>query len=52
MDKFNFLIGAWSLEYTVPKTVFGDEDTGEGEGIIKKAFNNQFVFFDYKTNYL
>ncbi len=49
MDKFNFLIGNWVLKYTVPKTVFSDHATGEGEGCFKKALNNQYVFFDYKA---
>ena len=49
MDKFNFLIGSWSLKYTVPKSTFSDKATGNGKGIFKKAFNNKYVYFDYKA---
>jgi len=49
MEKFNFLIGTWKLKYTVPKTKFGEKDTGAGEGIFKKALNHNYVFFDYKA---
>jgi hypothetical protein len=47
MEQFNFLLGTWSLKYTVPKTAFSDEDTGVGEGTFTRALNDQYVFFDY-----
>jgi hypothetical protein len=45
IDKFNFLIGTWKLEYRVPKSQFSDADSGEGE--FKCILNNQYVSFDY-----
>jgi hypothetical protein len=27
MDKFNFLLGTWKLEYKVPKSHFSDYDS-------------------------
>lgn len=47
MDKFNFLLGAWKLEYQVPKSLFSESDSGEGEGEFKRILNNQYVTFDY-----
>jgi len=47
MDKFNFLLGAWKLEYQVPKSLFSEYDSGEGEGEFKGILNNQYVTFDY-----
>ena len=47
IDKFNFLLGKWDLEYKVPKTQFSDEDFGLGEGEFKRILNNRYVTFDY-----
>lgn len=47
MDKFNFLLGTWKLEYQVPKSQFSEYDSGEGEGEFKRILNNQYVTFDY-----
>lgn len=49
MDKFNFLLGTWKLEYKVPKSQFSDEDTGVGEGEFKRILNDKYVTFDYKA---
>lgn len=47
MEKFNFFIGAWTLKYTVPKSVLSAAATGSGEGTFRRALNDKFVFFDY-----
>jgi hypothetical protein len=47
MDKFNFLLGNWKLEYKVPKSGFSSEDIGEGEGRFEYILNNRYVAFDY-----
>lgn len=47
MDKFNFLLGVWKLEYQVPKSQFSEYDSGEGEGEFKRMLNNKYVTFDY-----
>lgn len=51
MKKFNFLIGDWSMKYTIPKSKFGERATGEGNGTFKKALNDQYVFFDYRAKF-
>jgi hypothetical protein len=47
MDKFNFLLGTWELDYKVPKSHFSDSDFGEGEGKFKRILKNKYVTFDY-----
>jgi hypothetical protein len=47
MDKFNFLLGNWKLQYKVPKTQFSKADKGTGEGVFKRYLNDKYVTFDY-----
>ena len=47
MDKFNFLLGPWKLEYNVPESQFSPGDHGEGKGEFKRILNNKYVTFDY-----
>lgn len=49
MDKFNFLLGTWEMEYKVSKSQFSVADEGEGEGVFKRTLNNRYVTFDYKV---
>jgi len=49
MQKFQFLLGQWKLEYHIPKSEIGEAMTGSGTGEFKKALDNQYVFFDYST---
>lgn len=49
MDKFNFFLGTWKLDYKIPKSRFSSESAGEGEGSFKKILNDQYVTFDYHT---
>jgi len=49
MEKFNFLIGKWTLKYTVPESVYSVAATGKGEGTFKRALNGKYVFFDYRA---
>ena len=51
MEKFNFLIGDWILKYTVPKSRFSEEATGEGKGKFAKKLNNKYVYFDYAAKF-
>jgi hypothetical protein len=46
MDKFEFLLGDWNLEYRNPKSVFSEAATGSGTGTFKRALNDKYVFFD------
>ncbi len=51
MEKFEFLIGDWDLESKVPKSSFGEADTGTGTGTFKRALDGKYVFFDYHAEY-
>lgn len=50
MDKFDFLLGDWNLEYRVPKSAFSDEGKGFGEGTFKRALDDKYVYFDYSAS--
>ena len=49
MEKFDFLIGNWRLEYTIPESSFGAAGSGEGEGIFSRVLKDNYVIFDYKA---
>ena len=49
MEKFSFLIGNWTLRYTVPESALSVAATGTGEGTFRRALNDKYVFFDYKA---
>ncbi|MBA4319260.1 MAG: hypothetical protein C0412_12740 [Flavobacterium sp.] len=51
MDKFRFLLGTWEMDYYVPKSSFGDGDSGKGEGTFKRILNNRYVTFNYYAKY-
>ena len=50
MEKFEFLIGDWNLEYNIPKSSFSEAATATGFGTFKRALDNKYVFFDYGTD--
>lgn len=52
MNKFDFLLGDWTLEYRVPKSAFSEAMTGAGTGTFKRALNDRYVFFDYSASLL
>ena len=49
MQKFEFLLGNWNLEYRIPKSAFSEARTDSGTGTFKRALNDKYVFFDYST---
>jgi hypothetical protein len=49
MNKFEFLLGSWNLEYRIPKSIFSDAGTDIGNGSFKRALNDKYVFFEYST---
>ena len=51
MNKFNFLIGSWKLEYKIPKSSFSEEAAGKGSGTFKRTLNNKYVVFDYEATF-
>jgi hypothetical protein len=48
MQKFDFLLGDWNLEYRIPKSSVSHADTGSGHGTFKKALDDKYVLFDYE----
>ena len=50
MDKFEFLLGDWNLEYRVPESSFSEAATGTGAGTIKRALDDKYVYFDYAAS--
>lgn len=51
MNKFDFLLGDWSLEYRVPKSAFSEAMTGTGSGACKWALNDKYVYLDYAATF-
>ena len=51
MKKFDFLLGAWKMEYRVPKSEFSTAMTGSGTGTFKRALSDKFVYFDYSASF-
>jgi len=49
MDKFEFLIGNWNLEYRIPKSFLSEARSDSGHGSFKRALDGKYVFFDYST---
>jgi hypothetical protein len=49
MDKFEFLLGSWNLEYRIPISKFSAAGSDEGIGLFKKALNDKYVIFEYST---
>ena len=41
MEKFDFLLGAWNLEYRLPKRDFSEADTGTGAGMMRVTVENR-----------
>lgn len=50
MEKFDFLLGSWNLEYRVPKSAFSEAVTGTGSGTFKRALDDKYVCFDYSSS--
>jgi hypothetical protein len=51
MQKFEFLLGEWDMEYHIPKSAFSASDTGSGSGIFKRALDDKYVYFDYTCQF-
>jgi hypothetical protein len=49
LEKFEFLVGDWNLEYRIPKSIFSDPGTDTGEGCFKKILKDNYVSFEYST---
>jgi hypothetical protein len=51
MEKFDFLLGTWKMEYKVPESIFSVGMTGSGTGTFKRALSDKVVFFDYTASF-
>ncbi len=51
MQKFDFLLGRWLLEYSIPRSTFSEAMTGAGTGAFKRALNDRCVYFDYSASF-
>lgn len=49
MEKFEFLLGDWNLEYRIPKSAFSEAGKDSGTGTFRRALNDKYVYFDYST---
>jgi hypothetical protein len=47
MEKFEFLLGDWNLEYRIPKTSMSEADAGTGSGTFRRFLDDKYVTFDY-----
>ena len=52
MEKFEFLLGDWDLEYRIPKSSMSPADTGTGSGTFRKFLDEKYVTFDYSCSLL
>jgi hypothetical protein len=50
MEKFEFLLGDWDLEYRIPKSSMSEADTGTGSGTFKRFLDDKYVTFDYSCS--
>ena len=49
MNKFDFLLGDWNLDYRIPKSFLSEAGSDSGIGSFKRALNGKYVIFDYST---
>jgi len=47
MEKFEFLLGTWKMEYRIPESEFSPALTGSGTGKFRRALSGKYIFFDY-----
>jgi hypothetical protein len=50
MEKFEFLLGDWHLEYRVPKSSMSEADAGTGSGTFRRFLDDKYVTFDYSCS--
>lgn len=49
MNRFEFLLGDWDLEYRIPKSSRAEAGSDSGSGSFRRALNDHYVIFDYST---
>ena len=50
MEKFEFLLGDWDMEYNIPKSSMSEADTGTGSGTFRRFLDDKYVTFDYSCS--
>jgi hypothetical protein len=50
MKRFEFLIGNWNLEYSIPRSRVSEAMIGNGTGTFRRALGDKFVYFDYHVS--
>ena len=49
MDKLEFLIGHWDMEYNIPKSKFSPATTGSGKARFRRHLDNKAILLDYES---
>ena len=49
MEKFEFLLGTWRLDYLIPKSRLSEAMTGAGTGTFRRTLKDKYVTFDYEA---
>ena len=50
MEKCEFLLGDWDMEYRVPKSSMSPAATGTGSGTFRRFLDDKYVTFDYSCS--
>ena len=50
MEKFDFLLGDWDMEYRIPKSALSEAATGTATGTFKRFLDDKYVLFDYGSS--
>ena len=50
MEKFEFLLGDWDMEYNIPKSSMSEAYTGTASGTFKRFMDDKYVTFDYSDS--
>ena len=51
MEKFEFLLGTWRMEYRIPPSEFSAAMTGSGTGTFRRVLDDKYVYFDYSASF-
>jgi hypothetical protein len=51
MEKFDFLLGTWKMEYRIPESEFSPAMTGSGSGTFRRALDDKYVYFNYSASF-
>lgn len=49
MEKLEFLIGNWDMEYNIAKSIFSEATTDKGTAKFKRMLDDKYILFEYST---